>query len=205
VGQSRRYFLTYLVERCFYFPLLFTIFLFLCFLSCPAIAKPNDKGAFTSGTFWFFSYIYTRHFGWSSDELQFSGLSCDHSKKLKIFHWDPFDYQSIIHALKGCSGLFYTFEPPQDQPTNDVTSFSFFNLLCPPSIECFFTLYKYIRFNWGVITLWPSWPFVGDEERYITLMTHHVLITDQDEFLKEAIADSFSNAHHCFCIYWCNI
>ncbi|KAE8055635.1 hypothetical protein FH972_012463 [Carpinus fangiana] len=53
------------------------------------------------------------------DESQFSGLSCDHSKKLKIFRSDPFDYQSIIHALKGCSGLFYSFEPPQDQPTYD--------------------------------------------------------------------------------------
>lgn len=58
----------------------------------------------------------------SSDELQFSGLSCDDSKKLKIFRSDPFDYQSIIHALKGCSGLFYTFEPPQDQPAYDVSS-----------------------------------------------------------------------------------
>jgi hypothetical protein len=58
----------------------------------------------------------------SSDELQFSGLSCDDRKNLKIFRSDPFDYQSIIHALKGCSGLFYTFEPPQDQPAYDVSS-----------------------------------------------------------------------------------
>ncbi|XP_059656822.1 cinnamoyl-CoA reductase-like SNL6 [Cornus florida] len=48
----------------------------------------------------------------------FNGLSYD-SKKLKIFRSDPFDYHSIIDALKGCSGLFYTFEPPQDQPNYD--------------------------------------------------------------------------------------
>nr|WCF44275.1 cinnamoyl-CoA reductase 1 [Vaccinium corymbosum] len=41
------------------------------------------------------------------------------NKKLKIFNSDPFDYQSIVEALKGCSGLFYTFEPPQDQSTYD--------------------------------------------------------------------------------------
>ncbi|PKI46870.1 hypothetical protein CRG98_032681 [Punica granatum] len=40
-------------------------------------------------------------------------------RKLKIFSSDPFDYQSIIDALKGCSGLFYTFEPPEDQPNYD--------------------------------------------------------------------------------------
>ena len=41
-------------------------------------------------------------------------------KKLKIFHSDPFDYQSIMDALKGCSGLFYSFQPPRDQPSSDV-------------------------------------------------------------------------------------
>uniref|UniRef100_A0A2N9G0X6 NAD(P)-binding domain-containing protein n=1 Tax=Fagus sylvatica TaxID=28930 RepID=A0A2N9G0X6_FAGSY len=54
----------------------------------------------------------------NNDELQFNGVTCD-KKKLKIFHSDPFDYQSIIDALKGCSGLFYTFEPPQDQTSYD--------------------------------------------------------------------------------------
>ncbi|XP_039030575.1 cinnamoyl-CoA reductase-like SNL6 [Hibiscus syriacus] len=39
--------------------------------------------------------------------------------KLKIFHADPFDYQSITDALKGCSGLFYAFEPAQDYPSYD--------------------------------------------------------------------------------------
>ncbi|KAG2680293.1 hypothetical protein I3760_11G093200 [Carya illinoinensis] len=52
------------------------------------------------------------------EQLQFNGLSSE-NKKLKIFRSDPFDYQSIIDALKGCSGLFYAFEPPQDQPTYD--------------------------------------------------------------------------------------
>ncbi|KAI6707535.1 hypothetical protein NL676_010497 [Syzygium grande] len=45
-------------------------------------------------------------------------LSAD-AEKLKIFRSDPFDYQSIVDALRGCSGLFYAFEPPQDQPTYD--------------------------------------------------------------------------------------
>lgn len=43
----------------------------------------------------------------------------DH-KKLRIFHSDHLDYHSIMDALKGCSGLFYCFEPPSDQPTYDV-------------------------------------------------------------------------------------
>ncbi|XP_030533690.1 cinnamoyl-CoA reductase-like SNL6 isoform X2 [Rhodamnia argentea] len=45
-------------------------------------------------------------------------LSLD-AEKLKIFRSDPFDYQSIVDALRGCSGLFYAFEPPQDQPNYD--------------------------------------------------------------------------------------
>ncbi|XP_052210923.1 cinnamoyl-CoA reductase-like SNL6 [Diospyros lotus] len=45
-------------------------------------------------------------------------LACDH-QNLQIFHSDPFDYQSIVDALKGCSGLFYNFEPPEDYTTYD--------------------------------------------------------------------------------------
>ncbi|PON48009.1 Hopanoid-associated sugar epimerase [Parasponia andersonii] len=52
-------------------------------------------------------------------KLNFDEISCAYKNKLKIFQSDPFDYQSIIDALRGCSGLFYTFEPPQDQPTYD--------------------------------------------------------------------------------------
>ncbi|KAH7659123.1 Cinnamoyl-CoA reductase protein [Dioscorea alata] len=37
------------------------------------------------------------------------GLPID-NKRLKLFRSDPFDYQSIVDALKGCSGLFYMFE-----------------------------------------------------------------------------------------------
>ena len=70
----------------------------------------------------FVSYI-GRFLQYCSDELQFNGLASD-NKKLKIFNSDPYDYQSIIDALKGCSGLFYTFEPPKDQPSYDVSSFS---------------------------------------------------------------------------------
>ena len=53
-------------------------------------------------------------------DLKFNGVACE-NKKLKIFHADPFDYQSITDALKGCSGLFYAFEPPEDQLTYDVS------------------------------------------------------------------------------------
>jgi hypothetical protein len=59
--------------------------------------------------------------GWfESGELQFGGLSCD-KKKLKILYADPFDYKSIIDALRGCCGVFYNFEPPQDQSSYDVS------------------------------------------------------------------------------------
>ncbi|KAF3449421.1 hypothetical protein FNV43_RR10149 [Rhamnella rubrinervis] len=51
-------------------------------------------------------------------DSQFDGISCN-KQNLKIFHSDPFDYQSIIDALRGCSGLFYNFVPPEDQPTYD--------------------------------------------------------------------------------------
>ncbi|OMO77313.1 hypothetical protein CCACVL1_15083 [Corchorus capsularis] len=54
-------------------------------------------------------------------DLKFDGIAAANEKeKLKIFHADPFDYQSIVDALKGCSGLFYAFEPPEDQPTYDL-------------------------------------------------------------------------------------
>ncbi|CAI8588190.1 unnamed protein product [Vicia faba] len=52
------------------------------------------------------------------EEDLFNGVSAD-SDKLKIFRSDPFDYHSIIDALRGCSGLFYSFEPPLDQPNYD--------------------------------------------------------------------------------------
>lgn len=53
------------------------------------------------------------------DHDEFLGSSigvdaCD-MKRLKNFHLDPFDYHTIVDALKGCSGLFYSFEPPKDQ------------------------------------------------------------------------------------------
>ncbi|KAK4793793.1 hypothetical protein SAY86_011787 [Trapa natans] len=46
-----------------------------------------------------------------------SGIS--DQRKLRIFGSDLFDYHSIIDALKGCSGLFYTFEPLEDQSNYD--------------------------------------------------------------------------------------
>ncbi|CAK8540354.1 unnamed protein product [Lathyrus sativus] len=53
-----------------------------------------------------------------AEEDLFNGVSAD-SDKLKIFRSDPFDYHSIVDALRGCSGLFYSFEPPLDQPNYD--------------------------------------------------------------------------------------
>lgn len=41
--------------------------------------------------------------------------------KLKVFHSDPLDYHSIMIALKGCSALFYSFQPPPDHSTYDVS------------------------------------------------------------------------------------
>lgn len=52
------------------------------------------------------------------EENIFKGLSAN-PDKLKLFRSDPFDYHSIIDALRGCSGLFYTFEPPLDHPNYD--------------------------------------------------------------------------------------
>ncbi|WOL07669.1 cinnamoyl-CoA reductase-like SNL6 [Canna indica] len=42
------------------------------------------------------------------------------NRRLKLFEADPFDYQSIVDAVKGCSGLFYTFEPPRDESYDEL-------------------------------------------------------------------------------------
>lgn len=42
------------------------------------------------------------------------------NEKLRIFQADPFDYQSVVDALKGCSALFYTFEPARGHAIYDV-------------------------------------------------------------------------------------
>lgn len=55
-----------------------------------------------------------------------NGVSAD-PNKLKVFRSDPFDFHSLTDALRGCSGLFYSFEPPLDQTNYDVsTIFSVF-------------------------------------------------------------------------------
>ncbi|XP_074580046.1 cinnamoyl-CoA reductase 1-like [Curcuma longa] len=41
--------------------------------------------------------------------------------RLKVLAADPFDYQSIVDAVRGCSGLFYTFDPPQGQTYDEFT------------------------------------------------------------------------------------
>lgn len=52
-------------------------------------------------------------------EMQSFKRMCGENSKLKVFHSDPLDYHSIMDALKGCCGLFYSFEPPSDQPSYD--------------------------------------------------------------------------------------
>ncbi|XP_074283790.1 cinnamoyl-CoA reductase-like SNL6 [Silene latifolia] len=53
-------------------------------------------------------------------ELQeLKGLDEEEKERLKVYYTDVFDYQSIVEALKGCSGLFYNFELPHDQSTYD--------------------------------------------------------------------------------------
>ncbi|XP_022986580.1 cinnamoyl-CoA reductase-like SNL6 [Cucurbita maxima] len=41
------------------------------------------------------------------------------TNKLKVYRSDPLDYHSIMNALKGCSALFYSFQPPPDHSTYD--------------------------------------------------------------------------------------
>lgn len=50
---------------------------------------------------------------------ELKGLCNDEKERLKIFRSDLFDYQTILEALKGCSGLFYNFELPFDLPIYD--------------------------------------------------------------------------------------
>ncbi|CAL9089605.1 unnamed protein product [Musa textilis] len=57
------------------------------------------------------------HHGESSGVLK---RMCSENRRLKLFQADPFDYQTIVDAVKGCSGLFYTFEPPQDEPYDEL-------------------------------------------------------------------------------------
>ncbi|XP_031098152.1 cinnamoyl-CoA reductase-like SNL6 [Ipomoea triloba] len=46
-------------------------------------------------------------------------LEWENNEKVKVFELDLFDYHSIVDALKGCSGLFYSFQPPLDHSTYD--------------------------------------------------------------------------------------
>ncbi|XP_019190993.1 PREDICTED: cinnamoyl-CoA reductase-like SNL6 isoform X2 [Ipomoea nil] len=46
-------------------------------------------------------------------------LEWENNEKVKVFELDLFDYHSIVDALKGCCGLFYSFEPPLDHSTYD--------------------------------------------------------------------------------------
>ncbi|KAG6505855.1 hypothetical protein ZIOFF_038221 [Zingiber officinale] len=42
------------------------------------------------------------------------------NRRLRLFDADPFDYHSIVEAVRGCSGLFYAFDPPQEEPYDDL-------------------------------------------------------------------------------------
>ncbi|KAJ9547508.1 hypothetical protein OSB04_020051 [Centaurea solstitialis] len=53
------------------------------------------------------------------DEMQSLEGRVGEKKKLRVFHTDPLDYHSILEALQGCYGLFYSFEPPSDQSSYD--------------------------------------------------------------------------------------
>ncbi|XP_031484279.1 cinnamoyl-CoA reductase-like SNL6 [Nymphaea colorata] len=53
-------------------------------------------------------------------ELEFlQRLAGEDNKCLKLYSCDPLDYQSIVDAIKGCCGLFYSFEPPKYQTAYD--------------------------------------------------------------------------------------
>lgn len=92
---------------------------------------------------WFFFFFFNRQFLLilDVDELQsLRGLSSDNNK-LRLFHSDPLDYHSIIDALRGCSGLFYSFEPPSEHPNYDVSfRFSCLSLDCSGVLSSRFKL-----------------------------------------------------------------
>ncbi|CAN1246575.1 Cinnamoyl-CoA reductase-like SNL6 [Linum grandiflorum] len=47
-------------------------------------------------------------------------FSNNNSSRLRVFEMDDmFDYHAIMEALRGCSALFYSFEPPSDHPNYD--------------------------------------------------------------------------------------
>lgn len=58
--------------------------------------------------------------GCAGDYQPSHGFSFE-NKNLKIFYSDPLDYPSIMDAVKGCSCLFYSFEPPKENSTYDVS------------------------------------------------------------------------------------
>ncbi|CAN1786112.1 Cinnamoyl-CoA reductase-like SNL6 [Linum perenne] len=52
--------------------------------------------------------------GWFSNNSNSSKTKNKKKKMLRVFEIDVFDYHTIMDALKGCTALFYTFEPPSD-------------------------------------------------------------------------------------------
>ncbi|XP_078438004.1 cinnamoyl-CoA reductase-like SNL6 [Wolffia australiana] len=46
-------------------------------------------------------------------------LGEEERERVEFFRTDPFDYHSLCDAVKGCSGLFYSFEPLPELPSYD--------------------------------------------------------------------------------------
>ncbi|KAJ6854136.1 cinnamoyl-CoA reductase-like SNL6 [Iris pallida] len=66
---------------------------------------------------------YTVHASLFNNDDFFGGrkglASAEAGKRLRVFRSDPFDYHSIVDAVRGCSGLFYSFEASKDQANYD--------------------------------------------------------------------------------------
>lgn len=87
--------------------------------------------------------------------------SCDHEKKNKrliAFDTDPLDYHSILDALKGCSGLFYCFDPPSDRPTYDVNVLPLFSMwsICLQS-DSGFEIWDWSRISRSIGSDYPAY------------------------------------------------
>uniref|UniRef100_A0A6V7QXT8 NAD-dependent epimerase/dehydratase domain-containing protein n=1 Tax=Ananas comosus var. bracteatus TaxID=296719 RepID=A0A6V7QXT8_ANACO len=74
-----------------------------CSLGVPLVERLLQRG-------------YTVHaaaYAHGGDDHELNGLkklASENAKRLKLFRSDPFDYQSIVDAARGCSGLFYMFD-----------------------------------------------------------------------------------------------
>lgn len=98
-------------------------------------------------------------FGCTTGELE--GISAaaaaagDNKKRLRVFQSDPLDYHSIMDAIKGCCGLFYSFETPSHQPNYDVklphstTTIFFPSLVLSQTLEIIFQSYLVLLYRYS--------------------------------------------------------